>query len=239
MKLSIQKFDPSIDREPYYKDYEVPWEEYLTALAAFVYIDETIEPLAHDFSCRGRNCGRCSVMVDGEPVTSCTKVLTDAPHIIEPLKGVPVIRDLVVERRAMQDRISRISLRERANQLTIDDVMAPVPYETYEKLDGFERCSRCLVCNASCPVRDTMPDRYIGPAGMVAIALRHEDPYDEGDRITQAVQEGMWNCIMCGKCDEVCHTLEIDHVGTWQKLRDEASIRKLTKGAAPILPFNQ
>ena len=237
MKLTIQKFDPSVDKEPYYKDYEVPWSEFMTATVAFVYIDENIEPLAHDYSCRGRDCGRCSVMIDGVGCTACTTMLTDEPHVIEPLRGVPVIRDLVVDRSEMRDRIVALSQRQRAKELTVEDIMAPVDHETYKMADSFERCARCLACNASCPVMQAEPASYVGPAGMVAIALRHYDPYDEGDRIAQAVQEGMWNCIMCGMCDTVCHCLEIDHLKTWQAMRDEATERGLTESAKKLLPF--
>lgn len=177
-------------------------------------------------------------MIDGEGRTACTAILTDEPHVIEPLKGVPVVRDLVVDKSNMLNRIVRISQRERGEQITIDDVTEPIPYDIVERLESLECCSRCLACNASCPVRNEMPAEYIGPAGMVAIALRHFDTFDEEDRIAQAVQEGLWNCIMCGKCDEVCHTLEIEHVKTWQELRDEATKRGLTESPGNILPFN-
>lgn len=72
---------------------------------------------------------------------------------------------------------------------------------------------------------------------MVAIALRHYDPYDQGDRVAEAVQEGMWNCIMCGKCDEVCPAREIRHVDTWTELRAIATERGLTEMKASVLPF--
>ena len=38
----------------------------------------------------------------------------------------------------------------------------------------------------------------------------------------EAVQGGLWSCIMCGQCTEVCNQAEIDHVGLWTILRDAA-----------------
>ena len=73
-----------------------------------------------------------------------------------------------------------------------------------------------------------MPDDYVGPAGMVAIALRYYDPYDERARIVQAVDSGVWNCIMCGTCDVVCPALEIEHVNMWTEIRAAATERNLT-----------
>ena len=73
------------------------------------------------------------------------------------------------------------------------------------------------------------PGSFVGPAGMVAIASRYYDDLDGADRVLQAVQEGLFNCLMCGKCDEVCSALEIDHLGIWAELRAEAQER----GIAP------
>ena len=57
---------------------------------------------------------------------------------------------------------------------------------------------------------------FIGPTGMIAIANRFYDPYDQGDRVVEAVQNGLWTCTECGICDEVCKALEIDHLATWE-----------------------
>lgn len=240
MKVQVMKYDPSVDTEPALKDYEVPKTEYMTVLEAIMYIDENLEPLAYDYSCRGRVCGRCAIMLNGVPCTACTTAINDRDNIIEPLKGHPVVRDLVVDKHAMQDRIAEIELRVRAKEISIAEVNAPVDYKNvFLKVDPLEWCSRCLVCNAICPARNDpgAPDEYIGPAGMMAIALRHYDPYDDGDRVLQAVQEGMWNCIMCGKCDEVCPAREIKHVQTWTELRALATARELTERKSPVLPY--
>jgi len=232
------KYDPSLDGEPYLKDYEVPVTEHMTVLEAIVYISENLEPLAYDYSCRGRVCGRCAVMLNGVPCMACITGLQDKDNVIEPLKGRPVIRDLVVDKHPMHDRIADVELRVRSTPITLEEFTAPVSFEgVYTKLASMEWCCRCGCCNAICPALDAAPDKYIGPAGMVAIALRHYDPYDQGDRVAEAVQEGMWNCIMCGKCDEVCPAREIRHVDTWTELRAIATERGLTEMKASVLPF--
>ena len=57
---------------------------------------------------------------------------------------------------------------------------------------------------------------------MIAIANRFYDPYDQGDRVVEAVQNGLWECIECGMCDTVCKALEIDHLSVWKDLREAA-----------------
>ena len=102
----------------------------------------------------------------------------------------------------------------------------------FEKMAPLEYCARCGVCMAACPVvQEKGLKEYIGPTGMIAIANRFYDPYDQGDRVVEAVQNGLWNCIMCGKCDEVCKALEIDHLSVFEDLRAAAQARGLGKPA--------
>lgn len=180
------------------------------------------------------------MMVNGEACCACTTATKGRDITVEPLSGHPVIRDLVVNKKDAQDKLSRLYQRVRAEDLTAEIVHAPIEYDAiYEQIDGLERCARCTCCQAACPVATMYPDTYCGPSAMVAIALRHYDPYDEGDRVAQAVQNGLWNCIMCGKCDEVCPCDDIHHVETWQKLRDEATKRNLTSKKIAVSPWGK
>lgn len=227
MKIAIMKYDPSIDTAPHKEVYEVPYKENMTALEAMVYINENCEDLAFDYYCRGRVCGRCAVMYDGEPTLACVTLVSDGSHEFEPLNGYPVVRDLVVDRHGLQGKLSGLRKRIKATEVTKEEALAPMDPALYNRAESLEWCARCGVCNASCPVlaKADGPEKYIGPAGMIAIASRYYDPLDDGDRPLQAVQEGLYSCIMCGKCDEVCSALEIDHVGIWAELRAAAQER--------------
>lgn len=74
--------------------------------------------------------------------------------------------------------------------------------EDADELFGINYCARCQVCTAGCPARAINPD-YIGPSHMLAVAFRHFDPYDQADRIVEAVQGGLWDCTMCGTCTAI------------------------------------
>ena len=52
--------------------------------------------------------------------------------------------------------------------------------------------------------------------------LRHAEYYD-----FQAVQDGLYRCILCGQCTEVCDSAEIDHLTYWNDLRAAAEERNL------------
>ena len=58
MKIKVQKYNPSVDAEPAFAEYEIDYWEHMTLLEALVLINDTIEPIAFDYSCRGRVCGR-------------------------------------------------------------------------------------------------------------------------------------------------------------------------------------
>ena len=75
MKISIWKYNPSVDAAPYLVSGEVPYKDMMTVLEVLIYFNENIEFVAHDYNCHGRQCGRCSLMMDGVPVLACaTKV---------------------------------------------------------------------------------------------------------------------------------------------------------------------
>ncbi len=43
IKVKVFRFDPSVDKEPYYKTYEVPFEEGLSAMDCLDYIYQNLD----------------------------------------------------------------------------------------------------------------------------------------------------------------------------------------------------
>jgi succinate dehydrogenase/fumarate reductase iron-sulfur protein len=226
--IKVFRYDPSVDETPYYKTYEVPWKEYLTVLEALHYVNDNIEPIAFDFSCRGSLCGRCSLMVDGVPALSCYKVLTpDEEHVLEPLKNFPVVKDLTIDYSHMKRQMESTNLGLR-NLKSLKPSDAPrISYEYYwGVLERLNMCRECGNCLAVCPVYAKDCDSFIGPAALGQIALRANDSFDSDDRVFQAVLGGVFKCIGCGKCSEVCPSY-INHVTLFKQLQDKAVERDL------------
>ena len=225
MKVTVVRFDPAVDSEPYEQSYDVPWQEHITVLEALMYIYENYDPISFDYSCRGRVCGRCGVMLDGTPVLACYTVIdSDRAVLIEPLAGFPVVKDLIVDRSKIRDRVAAIYDRERYQPLKVEEIDQPYDPEIVAKTAAIEWCARCMCCVASCPVMNNPegPGNFVGPAGLIAIGLRYYDPNDQGNRVVEAVQNGLFSCIECGKCDEVCPAGEIDHLAIYADLRAAA-----------------
>jgi succinate dehydrogenase/fumarate reductase-like Fe-S protein len=98
--LKIFRYDPAVDQAPYYKTYEIPWKEGMLLLPAVKYVRDNIdETLAfRDYCCGCSWCMSCLMTVDGKGLRTCSRVLYPGESILlEPMKGFPVIRDLVVD----------------------------------------------------------------------------------------------------------------------------------------------
>ena len=127
------------------------------------------------------------------------------------------------EERALSKRIEAALDEEDLQKFEVEGDVK----ETAETLWNNTNCMRCGMCNAACPVFQAMPDKYVGPAFMLATYYRHLDPYDQSDRVLEAVSNGLYRCIQCGMCDTVCQRYEIDHASAWKALRKAAEERGL------------
>jgi len=98
--LKILRYDPSIDRAPTYKNYQVPWREGLLLLTALKYVRDNLdETLAfRDYCCGCSWCMSCIMMVDGKGMRTCSRVLKPGESLlVEPMRGFPIIKDLAVD----------------------------------------------------------------------------------------------------------------------------------------------
>ena len=221
----VFRYDPAADAAPYYAEYEVPFEVdesgFMTGLQVLHYIYDNIEPIAFDYNCRGGLCGRCSMVIDGKAGLACYTPLYAGEHTFEPLGDLPIVRDLIVDRRAFMQKFvdSHIALE------TVDPVVkaTDIDYDLYwNTLEYLNNCRECMCCYDVCPVlQEQQLWDFVGPGAMAQVAMRHLDPRDEGDRLMQAVQSGLWRCDLCGRCTSVCPA-SIPHVRLFEQMQADA-----------------
>lgn len=206
IKVKVLKFSPNIDNKPYFKTYSVPWKEMLSVLEVCRYIHDELEPLAFDYSCHQGGCGLCGMKINGTAALACESVVHPSKELIlEPLDGFRVIRDLIIDRDELRHKlIGTMPWFSRLRPMTEPMAMKP---EDYIRTGVLQMCCECMLCHSECPaVKKFGLTNYAGPMVLTKIAARYVDTREDNsdERLRIAVREGLFNCLQCGKCTEVC-----------------------------------
>jgi fumarate reductase iron-sulfur subunit len=100
MKVKVFRFDPWVDKEPYYRTYDVPFEKGMSAMDALDYIYQNLDGTLAYYDHAGCSlgiCGRCTGRINGKPGLFCqTPVQGDIQ--LEPLSEKKVLKDLVMKK---------------------------------------------------------------------------------------------------------------------------------------------
>lgn len=176
------------------------------------------DPVAFDHDCREGICGMCSLYINGEAHGPDTKITVCQLHMrtfkdgdtiyIEPFraKAFPVIKDLVVDRTAL-DRIQQaggfISVNTSGN--TQDANATPISkYDADESMDA-AACIGCGACVATCKNASAM--LFVG-AKVSQYALLPQGKVEASERVLNMVAqmdlEGFGNCTNTGACEIEC-----------------------------------
>jgi fumarate reductase (CoM/CoB) subunit B len=212
----VRRFDPEKDAEPHIETYTVAVNDGARVLNVLHAIHDTIDPtLAYRYSCASGQCGSCAVLVNGEPVLACMHEASDN-MTIGPL-NLPVKKDLVT------DLIPRLS--ELAHLIPKDKPVVPAK-EDIDAIRPLRDCIECLACVSVCPAMTVT--NFLGPTAMRQELRLALDPRDSGDRIPDAVRDGLFTCTSCQACWKVCpKDIEIPGKAI-EKLRSFANKRGFT-----------
>lgn len=192
--VSIDRYDPE-RAECVTQSYSVPLKKGATVLEALLHIFENHDStLVFRYGCRSSKCGECAIDVDGNPRLACLARAKEGMRI-SPLKNLPPIRDLVVDRSVIDRRIS--TLRLYVSPGADQPLGAMTVAKTYKRLIG---CLECYGCISSCPHFDWRDEGFGGPYVFVRLAQLHLDPRDKEDRRAQARSLGVERCADCSQC---------------------------------------
>lgn len=172
LTVSIYRYNPEIDKEPYMKDYEVDTQgKDLMVLDVLEMLKARDSGLVYRRSCREGVCGSDGMNMNGKNGLACITPLSEAlgkskKLIIRPLPGLPVVRDLIVDMSMFYKQYEKIKpyLINETPAPAIERLQSP---EDRAHLDGLYECILCACCSTACPSFWWNPDRFIGPSGLL------------------------------------------------------------------------
>lgn len=216
LTVRISRFDPAKDESSHFESYTVNMNDGARVLNVLHAIHDTLDPsLSFRYSCASGQCGSCAVRVNGEPVLACMEEAKDN-ITIEPI-NLPVKKDLVVDLLPTLEAIAYI--------LPVEHAVLPKKSEI-DAMKPLKDCIECLACVSVCPAVDVTS--FLGPTAMRQEMRLALDPRDSGNRITDAVREGLFTCTTCQACWKVCpKEIEIPAKAI-EKLRAQANKRGFT-----------
>lgn len=208
--FEIFRYDPEKDKSPYYQTYKVeirrPGMLMLEGLNQIKWEQDTT--LTFRRSCREGVCGSDGINVNGVNMLSCMTKIEDlgADHIvIQPLPGMPVMRDLVVDVDDFFEKFITVKPYLIRKSPDPDKEFYQSP-EDRKKLDGLYECILCGCCSSSCPSY-WADKKYLGPNAFLRAYRYLIDSRDEGaeDRLPILNDKnGVWRCHTIYNCVEAC-----------------------------------
>jgi succinate dehydrogenase / fumarate reductase iron-sulfur subunit len=212
MLVSVYRYNPETDREPYMQDVEVslPEGKDLMVLDVLNLIKERDQSLSYRRSCREGVCGSDGVNMNGKNGLACitpvSEVATSGKLVVRPLPGLPVIRDLVVDMGVFYKQYQRIKpyLQNATPAGGRERLQSP---EDRAKLDGLYECILCACCSTSCPSFWWNPEKFVGPSGLLQAYRFLADTRDEATEERLADLDDPFSVFRCRgimNCVSVC-----------------------------------
>lgn len=213
MQVSIYRYDPEKDSEPYMQDYEVDTGgKDIMILDVLALVKEQDPTLAYRRACREGVCGSDGMNMNGDNGLACVTPISGLVKsqtqklVLRPLPGLPVIRDLVVDMAQFYKQYHKIKpyLINDKPTPAIERLQSP---EEREKLDGLYECILCACCSTACPSFWWNPDKFVGPAGLLQSYRFLVDSRDEGtdERLSDLDDPfSLFRCRGIMNCVNVC-----------------------------------
>ena len=206
--LKIKRYNPEVDTRRHWEEHEVemsPGDRVLDALHQGKWtLDGTLNLRR---SCAHGVCGSDAVVINGQNMLACVNLIRNVgTHLtIEPIRGLPVIKDLVVDMEPFfaQYRSVLPYLIAHDDPGYKERLQSP---EDRERFDDTTKCILCACCTTSCPVY-WANDSYVGPA---AIVNAHRFIFDSRDQAAAErldilnQKSGVWRCRTAFNCTEAC-----------------------------------
>jgi succinate dehydrogenase / fumarate reductase, iron-sulfur subunit len=211
--FDVYRYDPATDAAPRYQRYTLELPPHTPILTGLLRIRDEIDPtLTMRYSCRSAICGSCAMLVNSKSRLACqTPIGPEIEHhgriVIDPMRNLPVLRDLVVEMTTFWGKYSRIEphlIEDPHHPMPVgrESAMTPAQVEMFKETP---RCIACAACYSACPAVEADAE-FPGPMALAKLYRFVVDPRDgaQKERLVKIQTDGLWLCLRCHLCTEAC-----------------------------------
>ncbi|MBP0460945.1 succinate dehydrogenase iron-sulfur subunit [Streptomyces montanisoli] len=213
----IRRFNPEVSDEAWWQDFQLeidPKERVLDGLHKIKWdVDGT---LTFRRSCAHGVCGSDAMRINGKNRLACKTLIKDIvsldksgnvskPITIEAIKGMTVLKDLVVDMDPFFQAYRDVMpfLVAKGNEPTRERYQSA---EDRARFDDTTKCILCAACTSSCPVFWN-DGQYFGPAAIVnAHRFIFDSRDDAGEQRLEILndRDGVWRCRTTFNCTDAC-----------------------------------
>ena len=173
------------------------------------------------YSCRVAMCGTCTVRVDGRTVLSCQEPVPARDEVrLDPLAGLPVVRDLVVDTAPFWAEWARVTPYLVPVEDSDEPARIPPTGPERELIDPALDCIGCAACWSSCGIAAAGRD-FLGPAALNRAMVLIADSRDAAgeERLSEVGGAGgIDRCHYIYGCSVACPK-GLDPAGSIRRLR--------------------
>ncbi len=179
-------------------------------------IENGEEPIVFESDCREGICGTCGLMINGQAhgpqkgTATCQlhmRSFSDGDHIvIEPWRATsfPVLRDLAVDRRAMDAIIASGGYISVNTGAAPDANLTPVPKETADTAFDAAACIGCGACVAACPNSAAQLFTAAKVQHLNLLPQGQAQRWARTEAMVETMEEFFGSCTNHGECEEAC-----------------------------------
>lgn len=203
--------------------FEIPYRPDMNVISALMEVrkrpvtaeGKTVEPPAWEAACLEEVCGSCTMNINGNVRQACSALIDEVGETkgdvievtLEPMKKMPLVRDLVVDRKRMFDALIKVRAWVPIDG-SFDRGMAPPQDDRVRKLRyDLSCCMTCGCCLEACPqFNEKSP--FVGAQAIGQALLFNLHPV--GQTLSQerlafmSSEEGVTGCGNAQNCAKVC-----------------------------------
>jgi len=235
--FKVSRFNPETDEKAQLMTYPITIAEGATVLDGLKSIRDEHDPsLAFRANCECGSCGDCALRVNKKGVLGCTTMISavagkDGIVTVEPIRNVPVLKDLVYDMDTFLWRKVR-AVSPGITARTPEPIEEyPVAEEAMAKVRTAMSCVMCGLCDEGCTVV-VVDGNFVGPAALTKAYRAIFDPRDsrQAERLRSISEPtGVWDCTHCFEANGHC-PLGIEPTDRIFDVRDEAIRQGIRSG---------